>query len=161
VLLQLLTRFLHSSDFAEMKTDGTSPFGQAPMLQVDGAKPALGQSVAVLRYVAKLAPASGLYPEDPLLAHAVDALADQEKDFWTGAAVSKYTARFGFGALNAEENAALLAQIRTAVHDEVKPRHLANVEAMMKAGGTAWIAGTDKPSFADFVWVGVVEVRCW
>jgi glutathione S-transferase len=65
------------SDFAEMKTDGTSPFGQAPMLQVDGAKPALAQSVAVLRYVAKLAPASGLYPEDPLLAHAVDALCER------------------------------------------------------------------------------------
>lgn len=124
------------SDFAEMKTDGTSPFGQCPMLQVDGAKPALAQSVAILRYVAKLAPATGLYPEEPLLAHAVDALCDQEKDFWTGAAVSKYTARFGFGALDNEANAPLLAEIRQAVNDEVKPRHLANVEAMMKAGGT-------------------------
>lgn len=61
---------------------------------------------------------------------------DQEKDFWTGQAVSKYTARFGFGALNDEANAPLLAEIRQAVNDEVKPRHLANVEAMMKAGGT-------------------------
>eukprot|EP01046_Picozoa_sp_COSAG06_P062607 COSAG06_NODE_14195_length_1180_cov_1.427382_2_plen_186_part_00 len=124
------------SDFTEMKTDGTSPFGQAPMLQVGGAKPALAQSVAILRYVAKLAPASELYPADPLVAHAVDALCDQEKDFWTGQAVSKYTARFGFGALNEEANAPLLEQIRQTVTDEIKPRHLANVEAMMKAGGT-------------------------
>ena len=61
---------------------------------------------------------------------------DQEKDFWTGQAVSKYTARFGFGVLNDEANAPLLTEIRQAVNDEVKPRHLANVEAMMKAGGT-------------------------
>jgi hypothetical protein len=70
------------------------------------------------------------------VAHAVDALCDQEKDFWTGQAVSKYTARFGFGALNEEANAPLLEQIRQTVTDEIKPRHLANVEAMMKAGGT-------------------------
>ena len=109
-----------------------TPWGQMPVLTMaDGTQ--YGQARSILRFIGKF---SNLYPEDPLLAHAVDALCDQEKDFWTGAAVSKYTARFGFGALDDDANAPLLAEIRQVVNDEIKPRHLANVEEMMKSGGT-------------------------
>lgn len=51
------------------------PFGQLPVLEVDGEKYA--QSNAILRYVGKL---TGLYPEDPKQALVVDMVIDTIED---------------------------------------------------------------------------------
>lgn len=63
-------------------------FRQVPALEYTddaGKSTVLTQSVAILRFVAKLAAADvGLYPEDPVLAALVDGITDQEADAFAG-----------------------------------------------------------------------------
>ena len=56
--------------FREKKESGELPLGQVPALRVND-ETVVVQSNAILRYVAKLAPDSGLYPSDPLTAAKV------------------------------------------------------------------------------------------
>jgi glutathione S-transferase len=59
-------------EFRAMKNAGVLPYGQLPVLEVDGFR--LGQTVAIARYCGKL---SGLYPvDDDLHAARVDELLD-------------------------------------------------------------------------------------
>ena len=97
-----------------MKKSGELMFGQVPALQVKtgGDVTVLNQSAAILRFVAKLAPERGLYPQDAVLAAKVDALCDQEADAFAGMRVCKYKERFGFGFLNDAANAELCASRR-------------------------------------------------
>ena len=106
------------------------------------------------RYVAR---GSSLYPAEPLAAARVDALLDQEGDAFTGKGVVSYKARFGFGFLAKEENAALLDEADAAIWGEILPRHLQHLTALLKAGGTQWLAGTAGPTIADFYWAASLE----
>ena len=117
----------------------------------------LTQSAAILRYVAKLNPAVGLYPTDPLLAARVDAVCDLEADAFVGVRVSKYKERFGFGFLNEDKYAGELAGVAEALNKDVVPRHLTNLAKVLEAGKTGWLAGTREPSIADFVWGPVLD----
>ena len=143
-------------DFAAKKAAGELAFGQVPALRVGGSSGGGGgqllvQSNAIIRYIAKLAPESGLYPADALLAARVDALLDQEADLRQGLTCSKYQERFGFaGALGGEGSAATTA-VRAALNDDVLPRHLGDLERVASASGTGWLAGTAGPTVADFV----------
>lgn len=136
-------RFSSLNEFSKLKEEGKLAFGQVPLLEVDG-KHQLVQTGAILRYLAKL---GKLYPEDPLEAAKVDAACDQEEDAFLGATVATYTTRFGI-ALDADAKQAAYA----AISDEVLPRHLKNLELMLEASSTGWVAGTQEPSPADFVW---------
>ena len=72
-------RFADRAEFQALKASGRLQFGQVPALEVTSAAAevtVLTQSAAILRYVAKLNPAVGLYPTDPLLAARVDAVCD-------------------------------------------------------------------------------------
>jgi glutathione S-transferase len=63
-------------EFREGKADGTLPFGQVPVLLVDGQP--IGQTGAIARFCGKL---SGLYPTDDALAAArIDQLIDAATD---------------------------------------------------------------------------------
>jgi glutathione S-transferase len=137
------TRFRTRDEFAAMKENGKLIFGQVPMLEVDG-KHQLVQSSAILRYLSKIV---GLYPEDPLSAAKVDAALDQEADAFTGATVASYTTRFGI-----DMDADAKAKAYEAISTEVLPRHLGHLEKLLNASETGWIAGTEEPSAADFVW---------
>ncbi|KAL1504863.1 hypothetical protein AB1Y20_008633 [Prymnesium parvum] len=138
-------RFASFEEFAALKADGTLPYGQVPLLEVDG-KHKLAQSAAILRYLAQIA-GGEIYPSDPLLAAKVDAALDYEVDVFCGPTVASYTTRFGIEMddQQKERAAALLSS-------EVMPRHLRTVESQLKESATGWIAGTEKPSPADFVW---------
>ena len=61
---------------------------QAPALEVtDGAAPStiLTQSLAILRFIAKIAPDElELYPSDPIKAGVVDGICDQQADTFMG-----------------------------------------------------------------------------
>mmetsp|Transcript_34360 Transcript_34360/g.69535 ORF Transcript_34360/g.69535 Transcript_34360/m.69535 type:complete len:124 (+) Transcript_34360:250-621(+) len=39
-----------------------------------------------------------------------------------------------------------------AINEEVMPRHLNNLEKLLESSPTGWVAGTELPSIADFVW---------
>jgi len=63
-------------EIAKMKTDGTFPFGQIPVLQVDGKT--IAQTGAIARFCGKL---SGLYPsKDEFAAAKVDEVIDLATD---------------------------------------------------------------------------------
>jgi glutathione S-transferase len=141
--LELVDHRFAGDEFSTMKENGRLAFGQVPMLEVDG-KHQLVQSSAILRYLSKIV---GLYPADPLIAARVDAALDQEADAFTGTTVASYTTRFGIGM-----DADTIAKAYEVISTEVLPRHLENVEKLLTASETGWIAGTEEPSAADFVW---------
>lgn len=66
---------LTREEFAANKAAGKYPFGQVPVMYVDGE--CIPQSNAMARYAGRLA---GLYPEDPLQAFRVDAIIDTIDD---------------------------------------------------------------------------------
>mmetsp|Transcript_4865 Transcript_4865/g.10246 ORF Transcript_4865/g.10246 Transcript_4865/m.10246 type:complete len:233 (-) Transcript_4865:367-1065(-) len=136
-------RFSDRAEFAALKENGRLAFGQVPMLEVDG-RHQLVQSASILRYLARIA---GMHPDDPLEAARVDAALDQEADAFTGATVATYQTRFGIDLDDAG-----LKRAVDLIGSEVMPRHLSNVERLLESSGTGWIAGTDEPSVADFVW---------
>eukprot|EP00808_Paulinella_micropora_P007323 g80883.t1 len=137
-------------DFNKMKEEGKLPFGQLPCLEVEGKKGEsayLVQSAAIMRYIGKLV-GGDMYPSDAVKAALVDAVVDQEIDLFMGLTVSKYHQRFGFGIL---DDKSLMEKVRKQLNDEVLPRLLASLEALMKASSTGWIAGGKGPSIADFI----------
>ena len=131
--------------FAEMKEQGALPYGQVPALDV-GAGRMLAQSSAILRYVATL---GGLHPSDPLEAARIDSIISEEEDFFSGITISRYSARFGYGHMSEE----FRAEVRKNLNDEVLPKHLRFLEGLLGDSKTGWLAGTEKPSAADFAFV--------
>jgi glutathione S-transferase len=113
------------------------------MLEIDG-KHTLVQSGAIMRYLGKLA---SLYPNDPVQAAKVDAIMDQETDAFTGVTVLTYASRFGL-----EQTPEEMEKTFENISEEILPGHLKNVEKLLIASTTGWLASTDDPSPADFMW---------
>jgi glutathione S-transferase len=137
-------RFESRDEFKAMKEGSRLPFGQVPMLEVDG-KVAMVQSTAIMRYLGKL---SGLYPmKDHVLAQKVDAVMDQATDVFTGSTVLTYGLRYAID-LSPE------AKEKSFEHynQTVLPDHLKRAERIVGSSATGWMAGTEEPSPADFVW---------
>jgi len=140
-------------EFAEMKASGKLQFGQCPALEVTnhGKTTILTQSGAILRFIARIAPNSGLMPRCPVQACQVDALVDQEADAFQSARCIIYRSRFGI-----DIDEATAQKCKDKINDEVIPVHFAKLEKIIELGGTEWMAGTDKPSIADFQWAGIL-----
>jgi glutathione S-transferase len=142
-------RFASRADFTAMKLGDELPFGQVPLLLVrgaDGAEHKLAQSSAILRYICLR---GGLHPTaDALEAARIDAALVAEADAFAPVGCAKYRERSGFAALEG----AALAAVEAALRSEVLPRHLGYVEKALAASTTGWIAGTTRPSAADFAW---------
>lgn len=137
-------RFSNRDEFLAIKGSSRLPFGQVPMLEIDG-KHAMVQSSAIMRYLGKLA---GLYPmTDHVLAQRVDAAMDQATDVFTGSTVLTYGLRF---AIDLSPEA--IQKSYAHFNETVLPNHLKKVERFFDASATGWIAGTEEPSPADFVW---------
>lgn len=145
-------RLITRDEFLAMKEGTRLPFGQVPMLEVDG-KHALVQTCAILRYLGKL---TGLYPngagDDLLQAAKIDAAMDQEADAFAGVTALTYSVRVGLD-IDPEAREKSFALI----NQETLPGHLRNIEKMLHASSTGWIAGTDEPSPADFLWACQLE----
>jgi len=157
-------RFKDRDEFVAMKESGKLMFGQVPALEVtnnkDNTSTLLTQTVAILRYVAKLSKPDmkSIYPSsDAILAAKVDAIADQEADCFMGTRVSSYKGRFGFGFLDEEENKALSELATKNQKETVIPNHFALLAKQLHASKTGWIAGTDGPSIAEFHWMPVLK----
>jgi len=137
-------RFSNRDEFLAIKDSSRLPFGQVPMLEIDG-KQVMIQSNAIMRYLGKL---SGLYPmTDHVLAQRVDAAMDQANDVFMGSTVLTYGLRYAI-ELSPEAKEKSYAHF----NQTVLPNHLKKVERLFEASTTGWIAGTEKPSPADFVW---------
>jgi glutathione S-transferase len=136
-------RFGSRDELQALKEKGTLAFGQVPLLEVDG-RHTLVQSSAILRYLSKIA---GMYPSDPLVAAKVDAALDQETDAFTGVTVATYSARFGIPMDEAAK-----ARCYDILSTEVLPRHLGDIESLLTSSPSGWVAGTEEPTAADFVW---------
>ena len=67
-----------------------------------------------------------------------------------GISVSRYGPRFGFEFEGRED---YRAQVRKLLNDEVLPRHLRFLETLLADSATGWLANTEMPSIADFVFV--------
>jgi len=125
----------------QLKEDGTLPFGQVPVLYMDG-EVTSAQSNAILRYVGK---ASGLYPEDPVLALKVDEAMDISDDMIMPLAATIMPAKFGRPFKDNDEKMAA----RTMLANECLPQKLRYIENMLAANGTGWCVG-DSVTIADF-----------
>ena len=68
-----------------------------------------------------------------------------------GLSVSRYGPRFGFDFADGRED--FRAAVRKELNDVVLPKHLAFLEKLLEASSTGWLADTERPSIADFVFV--------
>ena len=141
-------RFPSREVFTAMKVSGELPFGQVPLLVIDDTTK-LAQSSAILRYICTL---GGLHPkDDPLLSARIDAALAAEGDAFAAYGVIKYNIRNGLSVL--EESSlrekALAEQVTT-----VLPLHFGHLERSLESTNSpsGWIAGTERPSAADFAW---------
>jgi len=137
-------RFVSRDEFLAMKEGSRLPFGQVPMLEVDG-KVAMVQSSAIMRYLGKL---SGLYPmKDHVLAQKVDSIMDQANDVFMGSMVLTYGLRYAIELTPEDKEKGY-----QYFNETVLPEHLKRAERVIEASTTGWFAGTEEPSPADFVW---------
>lgn len=164
IRLALFKAGIPFEDVRVSKADGTFQalkptltFGQIPCLEVSYGKETfqLVQTAAILRYVAKLARYSpnpcNLYPEDPSAAALTDSIMDQQADTFAGLLVAKYPSRFGFYPEFMSES---IQEQATAIQNkDIIPRHLEKLDFILQQSSTGWLANTEEPSIADFIWV--------
>ena len=129
--------------FLAMKECGNLPYGQVPLLAVDG-KHYIAQSAAIMRYLGKL---SGLYPSDPIKAALVDSIMDEENDLFAALTCSRYRDRFGFDCLDD----LTVAKVRAKLNDNILPKHLKFFQDLLSKSSTGWLADTENPTIADFI----------
>ncbi|XP_026295805.1 uncharacterized protein LOC552283 [Apis mellifera] len=120
------------------KIKPTTPFGQVPVLDVDGKK--IAQSVAISRYLAKK---SGLAGKDDWEALEIDSIVDTIHDV-----------RARLAAFHYEENEEIKAAKRK-IADEVVPYYLERLDAQVKNNGGYFVGGA--LSWADLSFVALLD----
>lgn len=121
-------------EFGALKESGRLPFGQVPILTVDGVQTT--QSAGILRYCGRV---SGLYPrDDDLLALSIDEVLGVMED--AGTAIFKYRGK----------DQDQLKAAREEFTSTVMPKLLGGIEKIVKAKATSetWLCG-DSISIAD------------
>ncbi|XP_046829803.1 glutathione S-transferase-like [Vespa crabro] len=126
----------NSNDWPKIKP--TTPFGQVPMLEVDGKK--VNQSTAIARYLAKQ---HGLAGKNDWEALEIDAIVDTIHDLRAKIAAHHYEQ-------NAEAKAAKLK-----VAEEVVPFFLERLDNQVKNNGGYFVGGA--LSWADFTFVALLD----
>merc|ERR1711994_818064 len=125
-------------DFKEFKESGVAPFGQAPILEVDGK--VVAQTGAIARYCGKV---GGFYPKDDDFAAAkIDEIIDTATDITN---LIGTTMRL----TDADEK----MEARKVIAEVTLPKYLTALEKIMKENGsTGFYVGT-KMTIADIaVW---------
>ena len=121
-------------EILKMKTDGTFPFGQFPVLQVDGKT--IAQTGAIARFCGKL---SGLYPsKDEFTAAKVDEVIDLATDITNQMRP----------ALR-ETDPKLKIEMRKELSTTTLPRWLAFLEKLLQDNGDTGFFVDDSISIAD------------
>ncbi|KAK2584871.1 hypothetical protein KPH14_002468 [Odynerus spinipes] len=120
------------------KIKPTTPFGQVPMLEIDGKR--IAQSVAICRFLAKKC---NLVGKDDLEALEIDATVDTIHDV-----------RAKLAAYHYEENAETKAA-KLKVANEVVPFVLERLDTQVKNNGGYFVAGA--LSWADLTFVALLD----
>uniref|UniRef100_K3WK14 Glutathione S-transferase n=1 Tax=Globisporangium ultimum (strain ATCC 200006 / CBS 805.95 / DAOM BR144) TaxID=431595 RepID=K3WK14_GLOUD len=122
-------------NFPELKPK--CPFGQLPLLEVDGTM--YSQSMAIARYAARV---GGLYPENPVDALRVDMISETLSEILTAY----------IGAFFHEKNATLKVEKFKKLVEETAPKAFGVLETMVQ--GKFFLG--DKASYADVQLLDVV-----
>ncbi|XP_011265525.1 uncharacterized protein LOC105256930 [Camponotus floridanus] len=120
------------------KIKPTTPFGQVPMLEVDGKK--VAQSTAISRYLAKQ---YGLAGKDDWEALEIDSTVDTIHDLRANIAAYQY------------ENNETAKEEKLKRAKEIVPYYLERLDAQVGKNGGYFVGGA--LSWADFVFVGVLD----
>ncbi len=126
-------------EFMAMKSSGELPYGQLPVLEVDGFR--VGQAVAIAKFCGKV---SGHYPSDDVEALRVDELLDAASDVTSLFAQS-------FREPDAEKKLAM----RKALLDGKLTAFLAALEKRFQLNDGPYFVGNTL-TIADIVWWAVV-----
>ena len=123
-------------EFRAAKSDGSLPFGQMPIMIVDGQT--IAQTGAIARFCGKL---SGLYPADALAAAKVDQIIDAATDITTKVSPT----------MRIQDEAAKMAA-RSALASDTLPEWFGYLEALLPEGDDAVFVG-DNMTIADLaIW---------
>jgi glutathione S-transferase len=132
-------------EWAELKK--TMPFGQLPLMSVDGAQ--FAQSGAMLQFAGKIC---GMLPRDPLKALRVDEAVGLDEDLRGKIRPSIYVAYDK--SLSARQKAAKVKEMRAELVAEHLPFYLGHFEKMLT--DSEYLAG-DKPTIADAQFLSTVR----
>jgi len=121
-------------EITKMKSDGTLPFGQLPVLQVDGKT--IAQTGAIARFCGKL---SGLYPyENQFYAAKVDEVIDLATDITNQIRPSIR-----------EKDPKLRIEMRRELSEAILPRWLGFLEKLLEDNGNTGFFVGDSLTIAD------------
>ncbi len=125
-------------EIPKMRTDGTFPFGQFPVLQVDGKT--IAQTGAIARFCGKL---SGLYPSDDTFAAAK---VDEVIDLCTDITIQMRPSM-------RETDPKLRTEMRNELSETILPRWLGFLEKLLEDNGDKGFFVGSSISVADLaVW---------
>ncbi|GKZ01362.1 hypothetical protein MPSEU_001087200 [Mayamaea pseudoterrestris] len=130
-----------------------TPYGQVPLLTVDGDEPK-AQSMAILRYVGATF-SETLYPRERL--YEIEEALGVLDDFWTSWSPCYFMAMSpqiygypeGFG--KTEEGQECIKQMRINWLETKLPELAKNIEHLIEKNGGLWIGSKEEPTIADCV----------
>ncbi|XP_028401456.1 hematopoietic prostaglandin D synthase-like [Dendronephthya gigantea] len=133
-------RFKDGEEFRKLKEGGTFPFGQVPVLEVDGKM--LCQSMSIFRFVAR---EIGFSPSDDFEIAKADMVVDGLVELMEKA-VAAYR----------EKDPELKKSLFKTFAEKEFPDGLVAFEKLLKAGGGKYFAG-NKMTYADIMFYSSVE----
>jgi len=144
--------------FSAMKKDGTLPFGQLPILFVDGVP--VAQSCSLLRYVGKISKPA-LYPTDNMTAARIDSLILLLTDMKMRLAEASYPAQFGHQFDQPDATPPIVggntgAEVKERASSHLKGR-LEKLDKIIKENSSGFVVG-DKVTIADFAVFAPMEL---
>mmetsp|Transcript_26627 Transcript_26627/g.65278 ORF Transcript_26627/g.65278 Transcript_26627/m.65278 type:complete len:249 (+) Transcript_26627:97-843(+) len=120
----------------------TTPFGQLPVMQVDGQR--FAQSAAMLAFAGKI---GGLTPRDPLKALRVDEAVGLDDDFRNKLRPSMQVS--GDKTLSDKAKKAKVKDMRAEITLTHIPYYMTHFEKMLEGSGPGAYLTGDKPTIAD------------
>eukprot|EP01083_Nonionella_stella_P160912 526437_1 len=160
-------KVVSGAGFMELRSNGSLPFGQVPILEVENtdaegavSTSTISQSNAILRYMGKKA---GIYPSNDLEALKVDEYNCIFDDLVNPLVMTYMGAKKSLVSDNDWTHDEIL-EIRRKWREQVLPKYLGKVEADLKASESGWLVGdsitiADVNAFTWFEWLqsGVLD----
>jgi prostaglandin-H2 D-isomerase / glutathione transferase len=128
-----------------------TPYQQLPVIEIDGGE-MKAQSGAMLRYCGTLGDKS-LYPSEKLyeIEEALGLITDLNNAFVPALSIGMRPATLGHpdGFQNTDEGKKLVETMRTSFIENLLPKFMGYIEAMLEKSGGDWLVAGEKPTIAD------------